>query len=180
MKTEATMNTSDDLIASYSSRGPDECRSDREARRSGSGQSGGLAARSRLNAGERLSGEHCPRLGLYDGQSFRHASVFPIERHQYGDSGGLRRRRADAAKRPQLTPDTVKARLMKTASKKFPVMSTATDPTTGQTYTDFYDLFTVGAGYVDIASALTNYEQMHGSAASPQITLQLLCLERPI
>ena len=40
-------------------------------------------------------------------------------------------------KEPNLTPDTVKARLMKTASKTFPVMSTATDPTTGQTYTDY-------------------------------------------
>ena len=74
-------------------------------------------------------------------------------------------------KDPSLTPDTIKARLMKTASKTFPVMSTATDPTTGQTYTDFYDMFTVGAGYVDIASALTNYDQVHGSAASPQVTL---------
>ena len=68
-----------------------------------------------------------------------------------------------------MTPDTVKARLMKTASKTFPVMSTATDPTTGQTYTDFYDMFTVGAGYVDIAAALTNYDRVSGSAASPQI-----------
>ena len=68
-------------------------------------------------------------------------------------------------KDPSLTPDTVKARLMKTASKTFPVMSTATDPTTGQTYTDFYDMFTVGAGYVNVASALTNYDQVHGSAA---------------
>ena len=57
-------------------------------------------------------------------------------------------------KDPTLTPDTVKARLMKTASKAFPVMSTATDPTTGQTYTDFYDMFTVGAGYVNVAAAL--------------------------
>ena len=58
---------------------------------------------------------------------------------------------------------------MKTASKTFPVMSTATDPTTGQTYTDYYDMFTVGAGYVDIPAALTNYEQLVGSAESPQV-----------
>src|SRR5262249_50818257 len=41
-----------------------------------------------------------------------------------------------------LTPDQVKARLMKTASKSFPTSTTATDPATGQTYTAFYDLFT--------------------------------------
>ena len=77
-------------------------------------------------------------------------------------------------KDPTLTPDTVKARLMKTASKNFPVMSTATDPTTGETYTDYYDMFTVGAGYVDVASALTDYDQVRGSAASPQVIYNAL------
>jgi hypothetical protein len=52
-----------------------------------------------------------------------------------------------------LTPDQVKARLMKTASKTFPTLSTATDPTTGISYTSYYDIFTVGAGYVDIYAA---------------------------
>ena len=36
-------------------------------------------------------------------------------------------------KNPNLTPDQVKARLMKTAYKSFPVSSTAVDPTTLQT-----------------------------------------------
>ena len=39
-----------------------------------------------------------------------------------------------------MTPDTVKARLMKTAGKAFPASSVATDPTTGQSYTSFYDI----------------------------------------
>src|SRR5205823_8019493 len=59
-------------------------------------------------------------------------------------------------KTPSLTPDQVKARLMKTASKAFPTTSTATDPATGVTYISQYDIFTVGAGYLDIASALNN------------------------
>ena len=62
-------------------------------------------------------------------------------------------------KNPTLTPDTVKARLMKTAGKTFPVSSTATDPTTGQTYTSSYDVFTIGAGYLDVAACLANYEE---------------------
>src|SRR5262249_39317533 len=62
-------------------------------------------------------------------------------------------------KDPTLTPDTVKARLMKTAGKDFPVSSAATEPTAGQTYTRYYDAFTVGAGYLDIASALASYEE---------------------
>src|SRR6266849_4986413 len=57
---------------------------------------------------------------------------------------------------PTLSPDTVKARLMKTAYKTFPLASVATDPTTGAVYPSTYDIFTVGAGYLDIGAALTN------------------------
>jgi serine protease AprX len=68
---------------------------------------------------------------------------------------------------PNLTPDQVKARLMKTASKTFPTTSTATDPTTGISYTDYYDIFTIGAGYLDIAAALSSTDLADASAASP-------------
>jgi len=71
---------------------------------------------------------------------------------------------------PNLTPDQVKARLMKTAYKTFPQYSVATDPVTGQTYLSFYDLFTVGAGYVDLAAALGNSDltpRNAGAALSP-------------
>jgi serine protease AprX len=71
-------------------------------------------------------------------------------------------------KDPTLTPDTIKARLMKTAGKTFPVSSTATDPTTGQTYTSFYDVFTIGAGYVDIAAVLADYEETFLTSVSPR------------
>ena len=68
---------------------------------------------------------------------------------------------------PQLTPDQVKARLMKTAYKTFPTTSSVYDPTSGNTYTDQYDIFTVGAGYVDVAAALANTDLATGSAMSP-------------
>ena len=71
---------------------------------------------------------------------------------------------------PTLTPDQVKARLMKTAYKTFPTSSVSTDPSTGQTYTSNYDLFTVGAGYLDIAAAVGNTDKVPatlGSALSP-------------
>jgi serine protease AprX len=68
---------------------------------------------------------------------------------------------------PNLTPDQVKARLMKTASKTFPATSTVTDPTTGITYTDYYDIFTIGAGYLDIAAALSSNDLAGASAVSP-------------
>ncbi len=71
---------------------------------------------------------------------------------------------------PNLSPDTVKARLMKTATKNFPLYSIATDPTTGQSYIDFYDIFTVGAGYIDIETALNSTDVANGSAASPSVS----------
>lgn len=56
-------------------------------------------------------------------------------------------------KNPALTPDQVKARLMKTANKTFPVYSTYVEPSTGASFTSYYDIFTVGAGYLDVAAA---------------------------
>src|SRR5262249_54960036 len=71
---------------------------------------------------------------------------------------------------PQLTPDQVKARLMKTAYKTFPQYSSATDPTTGVTYQSQYDIFTVGAGYLDLNAALNSGDVATGSALSPTVT----------
>ncbi len=73
-------------------------------------------------------------------------------------------------KNSSLTPDQVKARLMKTASKNFPASSTYTDPTTQVTYVDYYDIFTVGAGYLNVDAALTSGDlapATAGSALSP-------------
>jgi serine protease AprX len=69
--------------------------------------------------------------------------------------------------RPLMTPDQVKARLMKTASKTFPTTSSVYDPATGITYTSQYDIFTVGAGYVDLGAALASNELSSGTAMSP-------------
>jgi len=68
---------------------------------------------------------------------------------------------------PALTPDQVKARLMKTATKFAPGYSVATDPVTGVTYTSEYDLFTVGAGYLNVTAALADVDLLSGSALSP-------------
>src|ERR1019366_4579924 len=71
---------------------------------------------------------------------------------------------------PNLTPDQVKARLMKTAFKNLVQASVATDPVTGQTFNEQADIFTVGAGYLDIQAALSNTDLVPpnaGSALSP-------------
>ena len=70
---------------------------------------------------------------------------------------------------PALSPDQVKAALMKSASKTFPLYSSYTDPATGITYTDQYDVFTVGAGYLDIEAALANQGVFSGVATSPMV-----------
>ena len=70
-------------------------------------------------------------------------------------------------KDPTLTPDHMKARLMKSASKNFPKSSTVYDAETGASYTTQYDIFTVGAGYLDVWSALNNWDLVEGSALSP-------------
>lgn len=68
---------------------------------------------------------------------------------------------------PTMTPDQVKARLMKTASKSFPTSSSVYDAASGITYTSQYDIFTVGAGYVDLAAALASKDFSTGTAMSP-------------
>ena len=68
--------------------------------------------------------------------------------------------------RPSLTPDRVKAGLMKTAYKAFPAYSTATDPVTGTVYTSQYDLFTVGAGYLDVLAAMNNTDTLPAGATA--------------
>ncbi len=68
---------------------------------------------------------------------------------------------------PFLTPDQVKARLMKTASKTLPVYSFDSDSWYSHTYEVQADIFTIGAGYMDIAAALANNDLATGPALSP-------------
>jgi serine protease AprX len=69
-------------------------------------------------------------------------------------------------KNPTLTPDAVKARIMKTAWKGFGIYSTAYD-VRGNRYNDQYDIFTYGAGYLDVDAVLGNTDVASGSTLSP-------------
>src|SRR5207253_6382793 len=73
-------------------------------------------------------------------------------------------------KEPNLTPDQVKYRLMKTAFRDLPAETSATDPVTGITYRSRSDMFTIGAGYLDIAAALADASIGVGVAESPVAT----------
>ncbi len=61
---------------------------------------------------------------------------------------------------PSLTPDQVKLLLMETSSKTFPASSTVVDQTTGNIYTSSYDIFTTGAGYLDLQAAMAAIAQV--------------------
>ncbi len=67
---------------------------------------------------------------------------------------------------PSLTPDVVKARMLKTAWKGHPTISWAI-AFNGFSFLSHYDLFTIGAGYLDIDAALGSVDTTQGSAASP-------------
>jgi serine protease AprX len=72
-----------------------------------------------------------------------------------------------------LTPDQVKARLMKTTYKPFSIGSTsAYVPHLQQTFTDFYDMLSVGSGLVDMQNAVVNTDLAPatvGAALSPSL-----------
>jgi serine protease AprX len=59
---------------------------------------------------------------------------------------------------PSLTPDQVKARLMKTASKVFTLYNVARDRFTLASFSMQSDIFEVGAGYLDIQAAISNHD----------------------
>jgi serine protease AprX len=67
-----------------------------------------------------------------------------------------------------LTPDTIKARMMKSAWKGYPVSSWGYD-IWGFGYFSQYDVFTIGAGYLDVYAALKNTDVVNGGAASPVV-----------
>ncbi len=168
MKTLSTTSRADDRIASYSSKGPTLL--DHVVKPDL------VAPGNRIVSTNAIRGQLCwlyPQnwvpFSYYTNTPF--AAPTPMYYYLSGTSMATPVVSGAAAlmlqRDPGLTPDQVKARLMKTASKSFPSYSTATDPDTGVTYTSQYDIFTVGAGYLDIWAALNNANVATGAALSP-------------
>jgi len=72
-------------------------------------------------------------------------------------------------KDPTLTPDQVKARLMRTAWRGFTKTTNVYDAVTAQTYTANHDIFTIGDGQLDIWAAFNDTNKGSGTAASPSL-----------
>lgn len=168
MKPMGTPQRTDDLIASYSSKGPTMIDH--------------VAKPDVVAPGNLLVSTETSNTTLYNTET---SNQIPYSSYIYGGSsspskiyfelsgtsmatGVVSGMVADLLQaHPTLTPDQVKARLMKTASKSFPTSSSVYDPASGITYTSQYDIFTVGAGYVDLAAALASTELSSGTAMSP-------------
>lgn len=168
MKPMGTPTRTDDLIASYSSKGPTVIDH--------------VVKPDIVAPGNLLVSTETPNTTLYSTET---SNLVPMSYYMFGGSSSPSKTYftlsgtsmatgvvsgvvADLLQaHPALTPDQVKARLMKTAYKTFPASSSVYDPTTGITYTDQYDVFTVGAGYVDLAAALASTDLAHGTAISP-------------
>ena len=157
MKTMGTITRSDDLIASYSSRGPSfldmVAKPDLVA-------PGNLEV-SLLSPGSTLATANPQSIV---GKSYLTLSGTSMAAPAVSGTVALM-----LQKSPGLSPDTIKARLMQSASKNFPASSTTTDATTGKRYTDYYDIFTVGAGYLDVAAALSSTVNASGNTLSPSV-----------
>ena len=156
MKTNATASRADDLIASYSSKGPTLVDH--------------VVKPDLVAPGNRvvsLDGEKNSELA----DSFPENEVGSYYFKLSGTSMATPMVSGTVAlilqQNPNLTPDQVKARLMKTASKTFPMTSTATDPLTGASFNSQYDIFTIGAGYLDVWAALSNNDVATALATSP-------------
>ncbi len=168
MKPMGTPQRTDDLIASYSSKGPTMLdhivKPDLVA-------PGNLLVSTETSNTTLYNTETSNRIPfssyIYGGSSSPSKTYFELSGTSMA-TGVVSGMVADLLQaHPAMTPDQVKARLMKTASKNFPLRSSVYDPTTGITYTSQYDIFTVGAGYVDMAAALASTELSSGTAMSP-------------
>ena len=168
MKPMDTATRTDDLIASYSSKGPTLIDH--------------IVKPDIVAPGNLLISTETSNTALYSAEP---SNLVPWSYYMYGGSsspstsyftlsgtsmatGVVSGAIADLLQaHPGLTPDQVKARLMKSASKTFPQSSSVYDPSTGITYTSHYDIFTIGAGYLDLAAALANTDLATGTAMSP-------------
>ena len=171
MKPMGTPTRTDDLIASYSSKGPTAIDAIAKPDIVAPGNLlVSLEAQNSTLYNEYPSNRVPYRFYVNGGSSSPSSNYFVLSGTSMA-TGVVSGAVADLLKKtPSLTPDQVKARLMKTAYKTFPQYSSVTDPTTGITYTDQYDIFTVGAGYIDLQAALQNSSVASGTAMSPSAT----------
>ena len=171
MKTEGTDARTDDLIASYSSKGPTQI--DHIVKPDIVAPGNHVVSLLAKQNARLVVGNPANNVSVSYYQDPKNHGVSNTYFMLSGTSmetpvvsGGI----ADLLQaKPSLTPDQVKALIMQTAYKTFPTSSTATDPVSGLSYISDYDIFTVGAGYLNLQAAFQNISSSPAglSALSP-------------
>jgi serine protease AprX len=172
MKTEGTASRTDDLIASYSSKGPtqvdhivkpDIIAPGNRVVSLNANRRATLFASYPANQVQTSYFVNMRAPGAFQGDFFLLSGTSMAAPVVSGAVADL------LQARPSLTPDQVKILLMQTASKSFPTSSTVVDNASGQSFTSYYDIFTVGAGYLDLGAAVAAIGNLPavGTALSP-------------
>lgn len=157
MKTLGTPSRTDDIIASYSSKGPSW--GDMVVKPD-------LVAPGNLIVAARVPGSTLDRAypaNVVDSYYSRAGGTSAAAPFVAGAAALLLE--ADST----LTPDMIKARLMKSAWKGYAPSSVSVEPSTGAVYPATHDMFTVGAGYLDVPAALADTTKANAPATSPWI-----------
>jgi serine protease AprX len=155
MNTMGTLTRTDDQIASYSSKGPTAIdhivKPDLVA--PGNGVVSLLAPNSTLanNPSFAVPNSYYKLGGFGNSNNYLRLSGTSMATPVVAGAAALL-----LQQNPSLTPDQVKARLMKTAQKVLPLHPMAVDRITHANINLQSDIFAVGAGYLDIQPALYN------------------------
>ena len=167
MNTMGTNSRSDDVLASYSSKGPTGfdhiVKPDLVA--PGNGIVSLLAPNSTLamnNSSLRVPNSYYQSGGTGTSSAYLRLSGTSMATPMVSGAAALLLQQY-----PSLTPDQVKARLMKTAQKSLPLHGTAYDAFTKAAFSLQFDIFAVGSGYLDIGAAISNTDLTTLPALSP-------------
>ncbi len=166
MNTRGTSSEADDLVATYSSRGPTVMDF--------------IVKPDIVAPGNQLVSLSAPNSKLFNAVPAAAVFAKTSNSYSYFSMSGTSMASPVVAgtvalmlqKDPTLSPDTIKSRLMKTANKNFTPGYYLYDSTVKANRYLQQDLFTVGSGYLNIPAALASTDIATGPAASPSAQLQ--------
>jgi len=172
MNTKGTMATADDVIASYSSKGPTlidhivkpDLVAPGNAVVSLKAPNSTLAANYPTTLIPVSIYQTLGLLGLGNSNDYFRLSGTSMATPVVSGAAALL-----IQQQPSITPDQVKARLMKTATKALNLYSTGISAKDMQRFYNQSDIFTVGAGYLNIFAALASHEMVSMPALSPAV-----------
>jgi serine protease AprX len=172
MNTHSSFGTADDTIASYSSKGPTlidhivklDLVAPGNAVVSLMAPNSTLAANYPTTRIPVAAYEKVGLLGLGNSSDYFRLSGTSMATPVVSGAAALL-----IQQQPSITPDQVKARLMKTATKALNLYSTGVSAKDMQRFSNQSDIFTVGAGYLNIFAALASHDMVSMPALSPSV-----------